>query len=51
MNGAFGVTPSQTVGPFFERALLRDPLNVLAGPGARGERIRIEGQVRDGDGA
>jgi protocatechuate 3,4-dioxygenase alpha subunit len=45
------VTPSQTVGPFFENALLRDPLNVLAGDGARGERIRVEGRVLDGDGA
>lgn len=51
MRAPLGVTPSQTVGPFFARALLRDPLNVLAGPGAQGERIRIEGQVRDGDGA
>ncbi len=46
-----GPTPSQTVGPFFHDALLRDETNVLAGPGAAGERIRIEGYVYDGDGA
>jgi protocatechuate 3,4-dioxygenase alpha subunit len=46
-----GVTPSQTIGPFFERALLRDPLDLLAGPGVEGERIRVEGRVLDGDGA
>ena len=44
-------TPSHTVGPFFHDALLRDATNVLAGPGAAGERIRIEGYVFDGDGA
>ena len=47
----FALTPSQTVGPFFHDAMLREPLNVLAGPGAAGERIRIEGRVYDGDGA
>lgn len=51
MSATLGATPSQTVGPFFERALLRDARNVLALPGALGERIRIEGQVRDGEGA
>ncbi len=45
------LTPSQTVGPFFHHALLREPLHVLAGPGAAGERIRVEGTVYDGDGA
>ena len=45
-----GITPSQTVGPFFSGALLRDPLNVLAGEGAHGQRIRLEGRVLDGDG-
>jgi protocatechuate 3,4-dioxygenase, alpha subunit len=45
------LTPSQTVGPFFEVGLLRDPPNVIAKPGVRGERIRIEGRVLDGDGA
>ena len=46
-----GATPSQTAGPFFAPALLRDPLNVIAGPEAEGERIRVEGRVLDGDGA
>jgi len=46
-----GPTPSQTVGPFFEPALLRNRHDVLAGPGTEGERIRVEGRVLDGDGA
>ena len=48
-----GLTPSQTVGPFFEDALLRDDArsNVLVRPETEGERIRIEGRVLDGDGA
>jgi protocatechuate 3,4-dioxygenase alpha subunit len=45
------VTPSQTVGPFFENGMLRDPANVIAPQNAPGERIRIEGRVTDGDGA
>jgi protocatechuate 3,4-dioxygenase, alpha subunit len=47
------LTPSQTVGPFFAPAMLRDDAlcNVLAGPRTQGERIRIEGRVLDGDGA
>jgi protocatechuate 3,4-dioxygenase alpha subunit len=48
---ALGLTASQTVGPFFHDALLREPQNVLAGPQTQGQRIRIEGYVRDGDGA
>ena len=46
------LTPSQTIGPFFAPALLRDDAlcNVLAGPTTRGERLRIEGRVLDGDG-
>lgn len=46
------LTASQTVGPFFHDALLRDDARrtVLAEPGAAGERIRIEGHVYDGDG-
>jgi protocatechuate 3,4-dioxygenase, alpha subunit len=53
-----GVTPSQTVGPFFAYCLtpadyslpeiFSNDLNV---PGLAGEKIRIEGQVLDGDGA
>jgi protocatechuate 3,4-dioxygenase, alpha subunit len=45
------LTPSQTVGPFFHDAMLREAMNVLAGPAATGDRIRIEGTVYDGDGA
>ena len=45
------LTPSQTVGPFFEDSLLKDPVNVIATENTRGERIRIEGRVLDGDGA
>jgi protocatechuate 3,4-dioxygenase, alpha subunit len=54
-----GITPSQTVGPFFAYGL--DPKgrydwvqtvgNDLITPDASGERIRIEGRVLDGDGA
>jgi protocatechuate 3,4-dioxygenase, alpha subunit len=49
MSG-LSLTTSQTVGPFFSGALLRDPLNVLVGETTAGERIRIEGRVLDGDG-
>jgi len=45
-------TGSQTVGPFFHFGLERPAWADLTGGGrAQGERIRIEGQVRDGDGA
>ena len=46
------LTSSQTVGPFFAPALLREDAirNVLTQPGTAGERIRIEGRVLDGDG-
>jgi protocatechuate 3,4-dioxygenase alpha subunit len=44
-----GLTPSQTVGPFFHGGLLREGLNVLTSPQTQGERIRIEGHVYDGD--
>jgi len=48
-----GLSPSQTVGPFFLTSLLREDArrNVLVGPQTQGERIRIEGKVLDGDGA
>ena len=48
-----GLTSSQTVGPFFSGALLREDAcrNVLVGPETAGERIRIEGRLIDGDGA
>lgn len=45
-----GVTPSQTVGPFFAPALLRDPLNTLTTANTAGERIRVEGRIIDGAG-
>ncbi len=48
----FPLTSSQTVGPFFSPALLREDArrNVLAQPETAGERVRIEGRVLDGDG-
>lgn len=48
----FPLTGSQTVGPFFAPALLREDArrNVLVQPETAGERIRIEGRVLDGDG-
>jgi protocatechuate 3,4-dioxygenase, alpha subunit len=45
-----GLTSSQTVGPFFHEALLRDGQSTLVTPETRGERIAIEGQVTDGQG-
>jgi protocatechuate 3,4-dioxygenase, alpha subunit len=45
------VTPSQTIGPFFHRALLHEGWNDLGARGAAGERVVIEGRVLDGDGA
>ena len=47
---ALGVTPSQTIGPFYAPALLRDVWNVLTTDSTAGERIRIEGRVIDGAG-
>jgi protocatechuate 3,4-dioxygenase alpha subunit len=44
------LTPSQTVGPFFAPALVRDGGERLLRDGTRGERIIIEGRVLDGDG-
>ncbi|MGE5539416.1 MAG: protocatechuate 3,4-dioxygenase subunit alpha [Gemmatimonas sp.] len=51
-------TPSQTVGPFFAYALVPESYgrkgiagNVLVSAATRGERIRIEGRVLDGNGA
>jgi protocatechuate 3,4-dioxygenase alpha subunit len=55
----FGQTPSQTVGPYFAYGLTAtqygydydQPFDtVLALEHARGERIRVEGRVIDGDG-
>ncbi len=45
-----GVTPSQTIGPFFHRALLHEGWNDLAARGLAGERVAIEGRIVDGDG-
>src|SRR5947209_18566716 len=45
------LTSSQTVGPFFSPALLREDArrHVLVQPETIGERMRIEGHVLDGD--
>jgi protocatechuate 3,4-dioxygenase alpha subunit len=47
-------SPSQTVGPYFSQGLLREGdnvfTNVLVSEKMKGERIRIEGCVTDGDG-
>jgi len=44
-------TPSQTVGPFFHFGLVhRGARGTMAGPGARGERIKLHVRVTDGDG-
>jgi protocatechuate 3,4-dioxygenase, alpha subunit len=53
-----GVTPSQTVGPFFKYGLTPNGqydwndafTNSLITPDVSGDRIRIEGHVLDGDG-
>ena len=53
-----GITPSQTVGPFYAYGLTPDGAydwndafgNNLVTPDASGERIRVEGRVFDGDG-
>jgi protocatechuate 3,4-dioxygenase, alpha subunit len=53
-----GITPSQTVGPYFAYGLTpnrkydwKDAFsNNLVTPDASGERIRVEGRVFDGDG-
>ena len=47
---ALGVTPTQTVGPFFAPALLRDVQNILVTDRTAGQRIRVEGRVLDGAG-
>ncbi len=44
-------TASQTIGPFFREGLTRPAWSDLTRDGANGEAIRIEGTVRDGDGA
>lgn len=44
-----GLTPSQTVGPFFHGGMLYEAMNVLVTPQTAGERIRLEGTVYDGE--
>jgi protocatechuate 3,4-dioxygenase alpha subunit len=45
-------TPSQTIGPFFHFCLATNAgLGCVAGPGAKGERIRLVCRILDGDGA
>jgi protocatechuate 3,4-dioxygenase alpha subunit len=53
-----GVTPSQTVGPYFAYGLMSNGkydwndafTNNLVTPDTSGERVRVEGRVFDGDG-
>ncbi len=46
-----GLTPSQTVGPFFHYALTDDhTVSELASPQTRGQRITLRGRVLDGEG-
>ncbi|GIW25031.1 protocatechuate 3,4-dioxygenase subunit alpha [Meiothermus sp.] len=42
-------SPSQTVGPFFAFALVREGGNVLVNEETQGEHILLRGQVLDGD--
>ena len=46
-----GATPSQTIGPFFEGALVSTEGAIVASDGAAGEAIEIVGRVLDGNGA
>ncbi len=46
-----GLTPYQTIGPFFDEGLACPGGDTLAGDLTAGTRIRIEGFVRDGAGA
>jgi protocatechuate 3,4-dioxygenase alpha subunit len=43
-------SPSQTVGPFFAFALVREGGNVLVNEQTLGERITLKGRVLDGEG-
>jgi protocatechuate 3,4-dioxygenase alpha subunit len=51
MTTIVGITPTQTVGPFFLDCLLRPDMrrNVLRRPETEGSPIRIEGHLYDGD--
>ncbi|MGH8012290.1 MAG: protocatechuate 3,4-dioxygenase subunit alpha [Candidatus Binataceae bacterium] len=42
-------TPSQTIGPFFHMAMLREGMNDLTASAPIGQRIIVEGRVLDGD--
>jgi protocatechuate 3,4-dioxygenase, alpha subunit len=45
------VSPSQTIGPFFHFSLTANSaLGCVAGPDAKGERIRVRFRLVDGDG-
>jgi protocatechuate 3,4-dioxygenase alpha subunit len=44
-------TPSQTVGPFFSKALIHQGWNDLTTHGAVGRTVVVTGRVLDGDGA
>jgi protocatechuate 3,4-dioxygenase, alpha subunit len=46
-----GQTPSQTIGPFFHDALMRDGIDELDPDGAAGDTIEIVGRILDGSGA
>src|SRR5579863_5007536 len=46
---AIGQTPSKTIGPFFGPALIRPGLDTMVGPATRGEHLKIEGRVFDGN--
>jgi protocatechuate 3,4-dioxygenase alpha subunit len=45
-----GITPSQTVGPFFDFGLAVPGAESVASEGTDGQRIAVEGTVRDGAG-
>jgi protocatechuate 3,4-dioxygenase, alpha subunit len=45
-----GLTPSQTVGPFFDFGLEYEGGEIVAGDAAQGRHIIVEGSVRDGVG-
>ncbi len=52
MTARLGITPSQTVGPFFHDCMLRsDARRDVIGGDEGGVAIRVHGRVLDGDGA
>jgi protocatechuate 3,4-dioxygenase, alpha subunit len=46
-----GLTPFQTLGPFFDFGLVIRDGGIVAQPDAQGRHVLIEGVVRDGEGA